>query len=213
VPLDAQGYFFEPLWTNFRLGQDTGILDWYTILVGLTAYFALAQHGALWVAHKTQGEISKRARRIVKIVWWAVASLTAIVTLVTFRVQPQVLSNLTRRPWGFIFPALAVTGLIGVIISVSGAASPKNESRAFFASCAYLLGMLTSVVFGLYPYVLPARGGAALSLTIYNARTTERGMQIGLAWWIVGMILAAGYFIFLYRRFAGKVGASSGHGY
>ena len=40
VPLDAQGYFFEPLWTNFRLGEDTGILDWYTILVGLAAYLA-----------------------------------------------------------------------------------------------------------------------------------------------------------------------------
>jgi cytochrome d ubiquinol oxidase subunit II len=149
----------------------------------------------------------------VKCVWWAVAILTAIVTLVTFRVQPQVLVNLTTRPWGFIFPALAVAGLIGVIISVSSAASPKNESRAFFASCAYLLGMLTSVVFGLYPYVLPARGGAALSLTIYNAGTTEHGMTVGITWWIVGMILVAGYFIFLYRRFAGKVGAGNGHGY
>jgi cytochrome d ubiquinol oxidase subunit II len=213
VPLDAQGYFFEPLWTNFRLGQDTGILDWYTILVGVTAYFALAQHGALWVAHKTEGDVSNRARHIVKIVWWAVAGLTAIVTVVTFQVQPQVLANLTNRPWGFIFPALAVAGLIGIIISISGAASRKNESRAFFASCAYLLGMLTSVVFGLYPYVLSARGGKALSLTIYNAGTTEHGMTIGITWWIVGMILAAGYFIFLYRRFTGKIGAGDGHGY
>src|SRR6202035_1231035 len=37
VPLDASGYFFEPLWTNFRLGEETGILDWYTILVGVLA--------------------------------------------------------------------------------------------------------------------------------------------------------------------------------
>src|SRR6202142_159640 len=37
VPLDATGYFFEPLWTNFRLGDETGILDWYTILVGVLA--------------------------------------------------------------------------------------------------------------------------------------------------------------------------------
>jgi cytochrome d ubiquinol oxidase subunit II len=217
VPLDAQGYFFEPLWTNFKLGQDTGVLDWYTILVGLTAYFALAQHGALWVAHKTEGEVSRRARRIAKIGWWGVAILTTIVTLVTFHVQPHVLANLTGRPWGFIFPAIAVVGLIGVIIFVSGAASRANELRAFLASCAYLLGMLTSVVFGIYPYVLPARGGSALSLTIYNAGTTRRGMQIGLTWWIVGIILATGYFIFLYRRFAGKVGSSNptsdGHGY
>src|SRR5512146_3513302 len=37
VPLDASGYFFEPLWTDFRLGKETGILDWYTVLVGLTS--------------------------------------------------------------------------------------------------------------------------------------------------------------------------------
>jgi cytochrome d ubiquinol oxidase subunit II len=179
----------------------------------LTAYFALAQHGALWVAHKTEGDVSERARRIAKISWWSVAILTVIVTLVTFQVQPQVLENLKGHPWGFIFPVIAITGLIGVIAFVSGAESPAKEARAFFASCAYLLGMLTSTVFGLYPYVLPARGGAELSLTIYNAGTAERGMQIGFAWWVVGMILAAGYFIFLYRRFAGKVGTGNGHGY
>jgi len=30
-------------------------------------------------------------------------------------------------------------------------------------------------------------------------------LEIGLVWWIIGMILAAGYFAFLYRSFAGKV--------
>ena len=34
-------------------------------------------------------------------------------------------------------------------------------------------------------------------------------MRIGLTWWIVGMILATGYFIFLYRRFSGKVSTSA----
>jgi len=216
VPLDAQGNFFEPLWTNFALGQQTGILDWYTILVGLAAYFALAVHGALWVLHKSAGEIAQRARRIAKMAWWGVALLTTIVTLVTFQVQPQVLANLTGHPWGFIFPLLAVAGLIGMIVSLSGAASPQKETRAFFASCAYLLGMLTSVVFGLYPYVLPARGDPALSLTIYTARTGEHGMEVGAAWWIIGMILAACYFTFLYRRFRGKISAADSagdHGY
>ena len=55
VPLDDSGYFFEPLWTNFRLGDHTGILDWYTILVGVTALLALVMHGALWVQFKTHG--------------------------------------------------------------------------------------------------------------------------------------------------------------
>jgi cytochrome bd ubiquinol oxidase subunit II len=213
VPLDARGYFFEPLWTNFQLGRSTGILDWYTIVVGLAAYFALAEHGALWVAYKTDGGVNQRARRIARMGWYGVAAFTILVTVATLRIQPQVAANLRDRPWGFVFPALAIAGLIGMIVSALGATSEEKERRAFFSSCAYLLGMLTSVAFGIYPYVLPARGGPELSLTIYNTRTAEHSMQIGLAWWIVGMILAAGYFIFLYRRFAGKAGAGSDHGY
>src|SRR5215469_10388294 len=41
VPLNAKGVFFEPLWTDFRVGQETGIIDWYTILAGITAVVAL----------------------------------------------------------------------------------------------------------------------------------------------------------------------------
>ena len=73
--------------------------------------------------------------------------------------------------------------------------------------------MLTSAAFGLYPYVLPARGGPALSLTIDNARTSDHGLALGLAWWTVGMIFAAIYFIFLYHRFSGKVRTGESHGY
>jgi cytochrome bd ubiquinol oxidase subunit II len=208
VPLDSQGYFFEPLWTDFTFGKNAGILDWYTILVGLAAYFALAMHGALWIGHKCEGEISARARRIARMGWWGVLVLTALVTIVTFRVQPQVLANLSGHPWGFVFPAIALIGLVGMFVYVRGDATLGRERRAFFASCGYLLGMLTSVVFGLYPYVLPARGGAELSLTIYNASTSAHGMKLGLAWWIVGMCLATIYFVYLYRRFAGKVSTS-----
>ena len=200
VPLDASGYFFEPLWITFRLGDETGILDWYTILVGVLALLALVMHGGLWVQMKTSGEVSARAVKVASRVWWGVLALTAIVTAVTFRVQPQVLENFSTWPWGLIFPLLAVAGLAGVLFECR----KRDEQKAFFASCAYLTGMLTSVVFGLYPMVLPARN-PMYSLTVRNAKAGNYGMKIGLAWWVVGMILAAGYFTFVYRSFAGKV--------
>ncbi|HEU5452606.1 MAG TPA: cytochrome d ubiquinol oxidase subunit II, partial [Terriglobales bacterium] len=37
VPLGADGYFFEPLWTEWRIGPQPGILDWYTVLAGVVA--------------------------------------------------------------------------------------------------------------------------------------------------------------------------------
>ena len=200
VPLDASGYFFEPLWTNFRLGEKTGILDWYTILVGGLAFLALAMHGGLWVQMKTSGAVSSRAGKLAGQAWWGVLVFTALVTAVTLKVQPQVKENFTIWPVGFVFPLLAVSGIAGVVLELRR----RNERKAFFASCAYLTGMLTSVVFGVYPMVLPARN-TAYSLTVGTAKAGDYGLKIGLVWWIVGMILAVGYSTYVYRSFAGKV--------
>src|SRR5271167_4568191 len=37
VPLAPDGYFFEPLWTNWKIGPHPGILDWYTVVAGVVA--------------------------------------------------------------------------------------------------------------------------------------------------------------------------------
>ena len=209
VPLDASGYFFEPLWTNFRLGEETGVLDWYTILVGVLALLALAMHGGLWVQMKTSGAVSSRAGKLAGRAWWGVIALTTLVTAVTFKVQPQVKENFRTWPVGFVFPLLAVSGIAGVVFELRR----RNERKTFFASCAYLTGMLTSVVFGVYPMVLPARN-TAYSLTVRTAKAGDYGLKIGLVWWIVGMMLAAGYSTYVYRSFAGKVVVDKdSHGY
>lgn len=70
--------------------------------------------------------------------------------------------------------------------------------------------MLTSVVFGVYPLVLPASNNPAYSLTIYNAKGGDYGPRVGLFWWTMGIILATGYFVYGYRHFAGKVSAEGG---
>ena len=122
--------------------------------------------------------------------------------MLTFTVQPQVVANFRTWPVGFILPALAIAGLAGVQFELRRG----KELNAFLASCTYLLGMLTSVVFGVYPMVLPARN-PTYSLTVTNAKAADYGLKIGLIWWVIGMILAAGYFIYVYRTFAGKVAA------
>ncbi len=200
VPLDASGYFFEPLWTNFRLGDDTGILDWYTILVGVLALAALVMHGALWVRMKTVGALSDRAASVAGNVWWTVVLLTIVVTSVTIRVQSNIARNFSRWPWAVVFPLLAVVGLVAARIYLAR----KNEWRAFLGSCAYLAGMMTSAVFGVYPMVLPARN-PLYSLTAENAAAGEYGLKIGLIWWFIGIALAIGYAVFVYRSFTGKV--------
>jgi cytochrome d ubiquinol oxidase subunit II len=200
VPLDATGYFFEPLWTDFRVGEQTGILDWYTILVGVTSLLVLTMHGALWVRMKTTGAVNRRSAHIAANAWWGVLILTAVVTMITFKIQPQVKENFVTWPWGLVFPFFAIAGIAGVRFELV----KRDERKAFFASCAYVTGMLTSVVFGLYPLVLPARN-PIYSLTVTSAKAADYGLKIGLVWWTFGILLVAGYFAYTYRSFRGKV--------
>jgi cytochrome bd ubiquinol oxidase subunit II len=204
VPLDANGRFFEPLWTNFQPTGETGILDWYTILIGVAALAALTLHGATWIALKTEGSINDRAFRSAFQLWWVVAFLTLVITFTSFRLLPRLLMSFRAYPWGFIFPILALAGLLGV----GWFSRARSELPAFLSSCVYLIGMLTSVTFSLYPNVLPATSGPLLSMTIPKAKAANYGLEIGLMWWIAGMALATGYTIYVYRSFAGKISAS-----
>jgi cytochrome d ubiquinol oxidase subunit II len=201
VPLDASGYFFLPLWSDFRVSSHGGILDWYTIMTGIAALLALTLHGALWVRLKSADPVRERAVSLARRIWWGVAIMTVALTAASFAIQPHLSERFTSAPWGFVFPAVAIVGLLGIRWSQSNA----TELRAFLFSCAYLLGMLTAAAFGVYPYLLPASTDAQFGLTIHNAAADEYGLGIGLAWWIPGMILATGYAVYAYRHFAGKV--------
>src|SRR4051812_33257771 len=85
VPLDERGYFFEPLWTNFDpLNSEPGILDWYTVLIGLLTLTTLVIHGANFIALKTEGTLNARSRDIARRGWFALVALTALGTVATF---------------------------------------------------------------------------------------------------------------------------------
>jgi cytochrome d ubiquinol oxidase subunit II len=205
VPLDRSGEFFLPLWTDFTAGKDAGILDWYTLSIAVAALLALTVHGALWVALKTAGDVHRRARTLAKRLWWGLGASVVAITLASFHVQPHLKASYAERPWGYIFPFLALVGLAGMRLL-----DRRREGlEAFLCSCLFLLAMLVSAAFGLYPYVLPSSGDPALSLTIANAAAAPYGLRVGLFWFIPGILLTTGYFVYTYRSFAGKVGGGA----
>ena len=209
VPLNAQGYFFEALWTDFNpFSANPGILDWYTILTGLLAFTTLLTHGANYIAVKTEDPLQGRARRISRIGWLLTIPLAILVSLATFFVQPQVYISFTARPWGIIFPIIALLGLLGAgFFNVR-----KRDMAALLSSGLFILGMLATAAFSLYPLVLPAVKQIN-SLTINNASASQYGLVVGLIWWSVGILLAAIYFTITYRRFWGKVTTTSSQKY
>jgi len=208
VPLGADGYFFEPLWTNFRVGTNTGILDWYTVLTGVIALVTLTAHGSLYVAVKTDGDLNQRTRGIAMWAWPLQLILTIFGLVATCYLRPAVLDNYKQHVVGYLIPVI-VFGSLSLMIH---AMRKEQDKLAFVGSAFYLLGMLVGAAFALYPVVLPASTNPAYSLTIYNTAAGRHGLTVGLTWWVLAAVLAVAYFVLLFRLFRGKV-RLEGEGY
>ncbi len=201
VPLDAEGSFFLPLWTNFRPGRDPGVLDWYTVLCGVVALVALATHGAHFLALRTDGPVNARARRIGRAGTYALPVLTLASLAATTAVRPTVLDNFRRAPTGLAIPLVVAVSLA----LMAAAAHRGREKLAFAASVGYLASMLAGAAFALYPVLLPSSGDPARSLTVTDAAAGSHAMRVAALWWPVAFLLVAATFTYLYRTFRGKL--------
>ena len=196
VPLDAAGNFFLPLWTDFRIVPNPGILDWFTITIGVASLAALAMHGALWAAMRSGGALRDRVRNVANLSWLLVVLLSLTLLLVVPLTLPQFARRYATHRWGLLFPIVAIAGLSGVKIATQA----SRDAAAFLCSCAYIVAMLAAAAFGHYPYLLPSINHRQTGLTIFNASTSYSGLSIGLYWFIPGVMLAAAYFVFAYRH-------------
>ena len=200
VPLQADGYFFLPLWTNWQPGAHPGILDWYTVIGGLVALVALTLHGALWLTIKTSGDLEQRAR-----------NGHAAVADACGPHHRQPVRHHRRAPGepGQLLPLsihLHCAGGRGRVAGRNLVLEPESAAgESFLASCFYLFFMLAGACWGVYPVLLPATTGADNDITLSRAITGPHTLAVGLVWWIFGMALAVGYVVFVYSRFKGKV--------
>lgn len=201
VPLNADGYFFLPLWTDWRIGSQPGVLDWYTVIAAVLALLALTIHGANWVALKTSGELNARAKRVAGILWPLLAVLTLASLWATLSIRPEMLANYRRHTILLVIPAAVAASLVAMFVF----ARKRAEKAAFVASSAYLALMLLGAAAAVYPNLLISTTDPALNITMYNAASGTHSLSIGLIWWGFGMLLAIGYVVFVYRIFRGKV--------
>ena len=195
VPLNAHGYFSLPLFH---------ILNGYALLIGVFGLVVLAAHGARWLAWQARTPMRARARRLAGRLWWLKAALVAVLAWPTYEVRHQMLDAFSAHPWRLVFPALAVAALGWERWAERGG----RELAAFAASSGFIVGLLTTMAAGLYPYVLPARAGRPHGLTIDNAAAGHHALSTALVWWPLGLVMAGAYFAFAYRMFFGRRAAA-----
>lgn len=208
VPLDESGYFFVPLWTTLSPFGSIGTIDWYTLLVGAAAFFALAVHGSLWVVLHSEGEFQSRIRSFGSKCWgptllFSIASFAASAV-----VQPRIF-NRVGAGWGPVFLLVALVSMIGTLMF----SIRRRDAAAFLSWSLFLVASLLSVACTMFPIALPARTDPRWDLTVQNTATAEHSLSAALYWFVPGMLLAIGYAVIVYRHFLRAANIEPGGAY
>ncbi|SHK37473.1 cytochrome bd-I ubiquinol oxidase subunit 2 apoprotein [Maribacter aquivivus] len=196
-------YFFLPLWNNSfsPLSDHPGIIDWFTIIIGLISVVTLAIHGANWIILKTNSSINGNLKNIIFKLNIALAALTIFSLVVWQVVNPNSLDNFMEKPYLMIFPLIYLTGLIGLFFIKK----LKKEIHGFALSTLLILGGITSSLASMFPIILPSVNSVNEPLTIYNTAASNYGLSVALTWGFIGFILLIIYFIVQKRLMGGKI--------
>jgi cytochrome d ubiquinol oxidase subunit II len=211
LPVDEDGWFALTLFTDFSANDPVGILDWYTILVGVFALVALVGHGAAYLVWRTDGPVRERSRRAGLLLFPAIAALWPVLTAATQKVDPVFFPTLAARPLAL---ALAVFGAVGLVTAFVGLVRQRDR-LAFAGSSAFLAGLSAATATCVYPVMLRARGPASRSITIGTGGGDPEGLKTALVWFAIGFPLVIVYYGIVHRIHRGKIpvgGGPSGYG-
>ncbi len=196
-------FFFLPLWdSSFSpLSEHPGVIDWFTIIIGIISVITLSIHGANWIILKTNSSINNQLKTVIFKLNIALLVLTVISLYVWQSVRSDAFNNFLDKPYLIIFPLLYFTGLFGLFFIKK----LKNNNYSFIFSILLILGGITSSLASMFPVLLPSTNGINESLTIYNTAAHEYGLSVAMGWGIAGFILLFVYMIIQKRLLGGKI--------
>ncbi|MBD3257534.1 cytochrome d ubiquinol oxidase subunit II, partial [candidate division GN15 bacterium] len=192
IPLDAQGEF---------VGSFFGLLHPYALLVGVTTVALFMMHGAIYVVMKTEGELQARVRGWINntIIFFVICYVTT--TMATLLYVPNLSANIKANPALFAVPLINMLAIANIPREIHHG----REFRAFLSSCASMIALMATFGIGMYPNLLLSKPMPEYSLTIYNAASSAKTLEIMLIIAILGMPLVLAYTISIYWIFRGKV--------
>ena len=207
LPLNRDGWFGLTLFTDFSARPPVGILDWYTVSVGVFALAVLVWHGANFLAWKTDGPVHDRSAGIAVMLSRSMWLAWPVMTVATISIHPEMFRQFLGRPLAWLGALLALGGLVAGEVG----RRPAGRVMPLIGSASLILGLMVATAAAVFPVMLRAVPDASASLTALNARNDDAGLRIALRWWIIGFPIAVAYFVLLFRLHRGKVVGASGH--
>jgi len=182
-------------------GTFSQLLNPYAVLVGVTTVAAFMMHGAIYVVLKTDGELQANVRGWVNRTIIGFVICYVMTTVITLVYIPHMIDIFRRYPVLFILPILNALAIANIPREIHHG----REFRAFLSSCASLAALMFLFGLGMYPNLIFSQPLAEHSLTIYNAASSEKTLNIMLIIAAIGMPLVIAYTSTIYWIFRGKV--------
>jgi len=192
IPININGDF---------IGSFIGLLNAYSIGIGLLSAVLFIMHGAIYLAPKTEGDLQNRCQSLASNLWIVFVVVYVIMTLWTWLALPFLFETSTKNPLFYIF----MTALLGTIVYLPVLLKSKKFNRAFFVSSLVIAMMLCQAFLSLFPRFVPSSIDLNYSLTIYNASSSPLTLRTMLIIALIGVPIVIGYSIFIHHVFRGKV--------
>ena len=192
IPLGADKEFAGNFWD---------LINPYTVMVGVTTVALFMMHGTIYATMKTEGELQNKLKgwinnTIIFFVIMYVAVTNA--TLIYF-------TGMSRH---FIdYPVLFNVAVLNMlaIANIPREIHHGREFRAFLSSAAAIASLMMLFAVGIFPNMVLSNPHPEYSLTIYNAASSQKTLNIMLIFAIIGIPFVLAYTISIYWIFRGKV--------
>ncbi|MEW5843439.1 MAG: cytochrome d ubiquinol oxidase subunit II [Bacteroidota bacterium] len=178
-----------------------GLLNPYSLLVGVLSLVLFTMHGAIYMTTKSEGLQRERMVKWIDKTWIAFVVLYVLATILTFFEGGYLFDGLLKNPIFWLLFVLLFASIIYIPIAVKSG----KFGVAFLSSSVMIAMMILLTALSLFPRLVPSNIDLANSLTIYNASSSQRTLTTMLIIALIGMPIVVAYTIFMYRVFKGKV--------
>lgn len=206
---------------SFYTGTFLGLLHPYALLCGVIGLLMNLFHGSIFLMWRTEGTLRERSRGAVAVLGPALLVALVLATLWTLSLdRPEItqmaatdapsnplnktvagqagswLANFTGHAWMLPAPIVAFAGFIGAyLLGRAGSAG-----LSFLLSSLGIAGLLLTIGFGLFPFLLISSTDPRSSLTMWDA--TASHFNLLLSFWITVVFLPI---VLAYTRWVYKV--------